>query len=358
MKQRFILYRRKVGGMFYVEDTQTKKQESLGTKDRAEAKSLLNARNEAARQPQLNLQIAKAYLAGTDSGVATRTWQNALDAIIESKSGSTKDRWQRAAKEKALESIRGRVIIETQAEELLVCLKAGTVSTNVHLRKLHNFCLAMNWLPWPIIPKRLWPEIRFQPKRAITLDEHQLIIEREKNPERLSFYELCWHLGGSQTDIANLKGEDIDWRNQTIAYSRRKTGSLAMIHFGPDIEAVLRQLPATGFLFPYLQSVRAGDRATEFKQRCDGLGIKGVSLHSYRYAWAERAKQCGYPERFAQEALGHNSKAVHRAYARRAQVKLPSLESYERQAAEGQIIQLPSLSSEKHANGHAGHKVG
>ncbi|HHY85742.1 MAG TPA: hypothetical protein GYA07_09480 [Verrucomicrobia bacterium] len=92
MKQRFILYRRKVGGMFYVEDTQTKKQESLGTKDRAEAKSLLNARNEAARQPQLNLQIAKAYLAGTDSGVATRTWQNALDAIIESKSGSTKDR--------------------------------------------------------------------------------------------------------------------------------------------------------------------------------------------------------------------------------------------------------------------------
>jgi integrase len=358
MKQRFILYRRKVGGMFYVEDTQTKKQESLGTKDRAEAKSLLNARNEAARQPQLNLQIAKAYLAGTDSGVATRTWQSALDAIIESKSGSTKDRWQRAAKEKALDSIRGRVIIETQAEELLGCLKAGTVSTNVHLRKLHNFCLAMNWLPWPIIPKRLWPEVRFQPKRAVTLDEHQLIIEREKNPERRSFYELCWHLGGSQTDIANLKGEDIDWRNQTIAYARLKTGSLAMIHFGPDIEAVLRRLPATGFLFPHLQTVRAGDRATEFKQRCDGLGIKGVSLHSYRYAWAERAKQCGYPERFAQEALGHNSKAVHRAYARRAQVKLPSLESYEREAAEGRIIQMPSFSSETHKNGHAGHKVG
>jgi hypothetical protein len=36
-----------------------------------------------------------------------------------------------------------------------------------------------------------------------------------------------------------------------------------------------------------------------------------------------------YPERFAQEALGHNSKAVHRAYAKRAVVKLPSLEQYE-----------------------------
>jgi hypothetical protein len=70
------------------------------------------------------------------------------------------------------------------------------------------------------------------------------------NPERRSFYELCWHLGGSQTDIANLKAEDIDWPNQTIAYARQKPGSLAMIHFGPDIEAILRRLNSTGYLFP------------------------------------------------------------------------------------------------------------
>ncbi len=358
MKHRFILYRRKAGGMFYLEDTETRKQESLGTRDRTEATSLLNARNEAVRQPQLNLHIAKAYLAGTDSGVATRTWQQALDAIVETKSGSTQDRWRRAAKEKALDLIRDRVIIETQAEQLLACLKAGTVSTNVHLRKLHNFCISMNWLPWPLIPKRLWPEVRYQPKRAITVEEHQLIIEREKNPERRNFYELCWHLGGSQSDIANLKGQDVDWPNRTIAYARQKTGSLAMIHFGEDIETILKRMPEIGPLFPYLQSVRSGDRATEFKQRCEGLGITGVSLHSYRYAWAERAKQCGYPERFAQEALGHNSKAVHRAYARKAKVKLPSLESYERQAAEGRIIQLPSPSSATDSPQRRGQSVG
>ena len=160
---------------------ETRKQESLGTKNRAEATSLLNARNETVSQPQLNLQIAKAYLAGTDSGALTRTWQQALDAIVETKSGSTQDRWRRAAKETALAGIRNRVILETQAEHLFACLKAGTVSTNVHLRKLHNFCLSMNWLPWPLIPKRLWPEVKFQPKRAITVAEHQLILEREKN---------------------------------------------------------------------------------------------------------------------------------------------------------------------------------
>jgi len=81
--------------------------------------------------------------------------------------------------------------------------------------------------------------------------------------------------------------------------------------------------------------VRSGDRATEFKQRCEGLGIGGVSLHSYRYAWAERAKSCGYPERFAQGALGHNSKAVHRAYARKGKVIVPALESYEKNGMGG-----------------------
>ena len=88
---------------------------------------------------------------------------------------------------------------------------------------------------------------------------------------------------------------------------------------------------AIGPLFPYLRTVRSGDRATEFKQRCNGLGIKGVSLHSYRYAWAERAKTAGYPERYAQVNLGHNSRAMARAYSRKAPVEMPSLSEYERQ---------------------------
>jgi hypothetical protein len=75
----------------------------------------------------LNLQIAKAYLAGTDSGVATRTWQNALNALLETKHGATMERWVRAAKDKALNVIRNKTIIET-------AIKSGTVSTKVHLR--------------------------------------------------------------------------------------------------------------------------------------------------------------------------------------------------------------------------------
>lgn len=103
------------------------------------------------------------------------------------------------------------------------------------------------------------------------------------------------------------------------------------IRFGKEVEEILATLPKSGALFPHLQTVLAGDRATEFKQRCQGLDIEGVLLHSYRYAWAERAKVAGYSERFAQLALDHNSKAVHRAYAKKAQVTLPPLEEYERE---------------------------
>ena len=87
--------------------------------------------------------------------------------------------------------------------------------------------------------------------------------------------------------------------------------------------------------------MRAGDRATEFRSRCRQLGISGVTLHSYRYAWAERAKTVGYPERFAQEALGHNSKAVHRAYAKRALMKILSLEENENQANSKTASSIP-----------------
>ena len=121
-------------------------------------------------------------------------------------------------------------------------------------------------------------------------------------------------------------------------YSRAKLKSRggigikpALIRFASEIEAILKRSPTVGPFFPYLRTVRAGDRATEFRQRCDGLEIAGVSLHSYRYAWAERALKCGYPERFAQQALGHNSKAVHHAYSKHAEVTVPSLDDWEKE---------------------------
>lgn len=74
-----------------------------------------------------------------------------------------------------------------------------------------------------------------------------------------------------------------------------------------------------------------------------------MTLHSYRCAWAERAKKAAYPKRFAQQALGQNSKAVHQTYAKKAKVILPPLEVYEEQLSHGSAAedQLPRLTSSR-----------
>lgn len=329
------------GTVYWVQDNETGKQETLRTKDRTEAERLLNAKNEAHRQPIINLQIARAYLMVGDPEAAKRTWKDVMAEIVKLKHGETLRRWLVATKDKALAGIQGLPLLETKAEHFLRAMEKGKVSTNIYLRRIHNFALGMNWLPVPVIPKRMWPDFEFKDKRAITLEEHKAIVLREQNTERRAFYELAWHIGASQSDIAFLEAENVDWQNQIISYERKKTGELAFIRFGKEVERILSDLPSSGPLFPYLRTVRASDRATEFKQRCRGLKIEGVTLHSYRYAWAERARKCAYPERFAQEALGHNSKAVHRAYARKAKVIIPTLESFEATQPETTGVAVP-----------------
>jgi len=162
---------------------------------------------------------------------------------------------------------------------------------------------------------------------------------------------LCWLLGGSQGDIANLTDEDILKGDRLICYNRKKMLQRMqqnpnlkppMIRYGKKIEEVLKRRPAKGPLFPYLYMVRSGDRATEFKQRCDGLGIKGVSLHSYRYGWAERAREAHYRLKCAQENLGQNSAAVHRAYAKNAAVITPTLDEWEELVA-NKIVDIDKI---------------
>ena len=332
--QRYRKFKRS-WGTYYAYDNETGNSITLKTRVRAEADRKVHAMNESESQPAMNLSLARVYLNGADPKLGTRTWQEVMESIVSQRTDETRRRWEVAIKDKNFDGIRNRIVAETRPEHFYKALEDGKVSTNVYLRRIHNHALGMEWLLKSVIPRLQWPKPVFKSKRAIKSAEHAAIVGRELNAERRDFYELLWHTGASQTDAACLMAEDIDWNSRTICYSRRKLKSRgtavkpALIRFGAEVEAILKRRPQTGALFPYLCTVRAGDRATEFKQRCDGLGIKGVSLHSYRYAWAERALKCGYPERFAQQALGHNSKAVHHAYSKNAEVTVPSLDDWE-----------------------------
>ena len=110
---------------------------------------------------------------------------------------------------------------------------------------------------------------------------------------------------------------------------RRAPGKV-FLSFGEEAAAILETIPKSGPLFPRSAQLHEKHRAKLNVKRLATVGVTGVSLHSYRYAWAERAKEAGYPEQYAMQALGHSSKAVDRAYAKKAHVNLPPLEEYER----------------------------
>src|ERR1035441_114636 len=308
MKTKYTLFRR--DGIYYSQDSATGQQKSLRTRDEAEALKLINARNEAHRQPVLNLQLARAYMTASDPAFVERTWQIVMAQLQARGQESSRERYASVFKSPSFDGLRNKRLMETTADDFLAVFKDGKVSIVYFLKRLHNFALSLGWIALPVVAPYLWPKYEAKDRRGITPDEQQSILAIEKKAEWKLFLELLWETGAAQGDAAAMTAEDVDWQSRTITYFRKKTGSRAQFTISKALEKVMQQLPTTGVLFPKLSTFTANDRASRFRRRCERAGVSGVTVHSYRYAWAERARTCGYPERFAQEALGHNSKAI------------------------------------------------
>ena len=337
MKTRYRLFQRK-WGVFYAFDCSTRNSATLKTRDKREATRQIHALNEAEREPFLRKQVGLIYLAAADPHAAKRTWQDVMDTALQLAPPKSRERWGTAVKDPALRHLKSRRLIDTRADDFLLALRNGGTGTNVYLRRLQNLAIDLQWIVEPVLKKRLFPKPVFKEKRAITRQEHQRIIEREPNPERRAYYEVLWHTGGAQTDIATLDASQINWTQRVLTYRRLKTGQPAQLQISDALAEILRQRPASGPLFPTVGPLHEKWRAGDFRRRCKGLGIHGISLHSYRYSWAERAKAVGYPMRYAQQALGHSSKAVAEAYAAQAVFTLPSLEEYEQRHTPAKVI--------------------
>jgi integrase len=327
MKDRYRLIRRR--NRYYAVDRNSLTRESLGTDDLRAARRLVAAKNEAAQQTNLNLALGRTYLGAHDPNMVLRTWQVVMDEFCKRGKEQTWIRRKRAMRTAAFAGLKSKKLVETTADDLRLALSLGGSSANHFLRCLHNLALGLGWIPVAIIPSKLWPEPARREKRAITIQEHERVVASENNIERRNFYQLLWEIGSAQSDAAMLTAEHIDWQNRVLSYQRQKTGEWASIQIGKRLEALLRTLPSRGFLFPRISQTTAGERSSDFWRRCRVTKIVGVSLHSYRYAWAQRARAHGYPIRWAQNALGHNSRAVHLGYAKGVVAVCPSLETYE-----------------------------
>ena len=327
MKPKLTLFRR--NGIYYSQDSTTGQQKSLGTRDEATARKLVAATNEAHRSPILNLQLARAYLSASDPAFLLRTWQTVMDQMQTRGRDSSRQRYASAFRTTAFDPIRNKPLMETATADFLQIMKDAKPSQVFYLKCLHSFALSLGWLSLPILAPKVWPKHHPKARRAITLEEHQRLLTFAKGAEWKLYLELLWETGAAQTDAAILKAEDIDWPARTITYFRKKTGTRAQITISKKLETVLSHLPTVGALFPRIATEPAHVRSKRFAYQSLLAGISDITLHCYRYAWAERANSAGMPERFAQAALGHSSTAIHHAYAKKAIVIAPSLEDYE-----------------------------
>ena len=331
MTNRFTLFKR--GNVYYCEDRTTGQQKSLQTRDEAEAQRILQAKNDTVKLPQMNMVMAKTYLSAQDPKMVARTWADVMQRFCDRSNDNTRMRHERVVRTKPMVFLKGKRLIETTADDFFEALKLGSNSTIAFLQTLHNDAVGMGWIPSPILPRKLWPKMKKKYKRAITETEHIQLLAAVDDEWRL-YLQLLWFIGASQTDAANLVSANINWKDRTLTYGRQKLNGRSLppacLAIGKSLEVILRQLPKEGPLFPNITKMDDRSRACFMWKLCKRVKIEGVSLHSYRYAWAERAKVAGLPQRWAQAALGHNSKAVHDAYARNAVVVCPPIDERNR----------------------------
>lgn len=330
MQNQFRLFLR--GSVYYSED-RTGRQKSLKTRDEAEAQQLIQAANMAANQPAFNRAMAKSYLTIGDPKITTRTWADLMVRFCDCENPATRSRHERFVKSKPMIFLRDKTLLDTTADDLFQAIKIGTKSTVSFLQTLHNDAYGIGWLLAPILHPKKWPKKTKSKRKAITAQQHKTLVETFRNNEWRLYLELLWHTGASQTDGANLTSTNIDWKSSVLRYDRQKLKGRelppACLKIGKSLAAVLSELPSEGPLFPKLSKMDDRSRSCLIWKRCKRLGFKNISLHSYRYAWAQRAQAAGVSERFAKAALGHNSDAVHNAYARDGEVICPEIDLFE-----------------------------
>lgn len=256
------------------------------------------------------------------------TWDNIICTFASTGCNSTKDRKLREFSNKRWQKLRFTPLDQTSGSDFLQLLYNGGTATSVYLKAVQAIAIETGLITHPVLPKKIWPKHTPKPRRAITEEEHRRLCSNTRRYYWRVFYEILWETGAAQSDAAHLRIENTDLIKGIITYQRLKTGIRAAQAISPKLIKMLKGLSARrkkGFFTHFLQKMDSKDRATLFRRKCKSLKISGITLHSYRYAWAERAFELGLPERMAMVALGHNSAAVHRAYAKNAKIVCPSL---------------------------------
>ena len=90
MNQRLRLFKR--GSVFYAEDSETRRQTSLGTRDRDEALRLIEMRRQSLGNPDFARMLLKTCAGSLDPLLPLRVWQDVMDQMSVRQQGRTRER--------------------------------------------------------------------------------------------------------------------------------------------------------------------------------------------------------------------------------------------------------------------------
>src|SRR5437016_14225069 len=103
--------------------------------------------NESHREPTINLNLARAYLAAHDPRMAQRTWQAVMDEMATHGIPSTQARCARGFRSKAYHPIRNKHLVQTIGEDFLAISHANGNCGAHYLRRLQNLALDLGSHP-------------------------------------------------------------------------------------------------------------------------------------------------------------------------------------------------------------------
>jgi hypothetical protein len=344
MQHRGVWYAREAGGK--------RSRISLRTKDEEQAK--LNLKKELGEEilPEENVkhfELGKAHLVLSNPALIDRTFGQLYKKWYGQKhlGHSSKKRRIEEVGRGLFAKIRDYQLCDPKAKAII---EAATPELGIYAREvlgeLQRFALKIGWALVPFVTP-IFIAISHKERRktrAITHQEHEAFVTHERasatrpnakyGTERADYYDLLFLTGAAQTDGANLKATHIDWKAKELVFHRQKTGERCAIALGGRLEELLKRLPKEGQLFPNLCKLDQQKRGRDFRRHVKRMGLdkgeESLTLHSYRYHMAEWCCEVGMEMRYAQIILGHSSKTVANAYARKCKKAAPTPDTYQK----------------------------
>lgn len=163
------------------------------------------------------------------------------------------------------------------------------------------------------------------------IDQAMLISSLDRVSKRdKAIIMLAFHLGLRESDICNLRFQQIDWHHDRISLNQQKTGEPLILPLLPDVgnalmDYILNERPAFNGLqqYVFLRQHAPYTHLTSLysvsRKLFDRLAIEPVNgssrgMHTLRYTLTHRLLQAQTPHQVITNILGHKSKDSDKPY--------------------------------------------